>query len=122
MPIDFPDSPTLNQPFTVGNQTWIWDGSVWRISETQGATGPTGPTGPIGPTGPTGAASTVPGPTGSTGPTGPTGATGSTGSTGPVGPTGPTGATGPIFQNIDGGVANTLYGGAPTIDAGDVDG
>ena len=115
--IDFPDSPTLNQLFTVGNQTWQWDGSVWRINEAQGATGPTGPTGPIGPTGPTGAQSTVPGPTGPTGPLGPTGGTGPTG---PTGGTGPTGPTGPIFQNIDGGAANTIYGGAPTIDAGNV--
>lgn len=119
MPIDFPDSPVLNELFTVGDQTWIWDGVVWRISSAQGATGPTGPigpTGPLGPTGPTGAASTVPGPTG------PTGIQGPTGPTGPLGPTGPTGPTGPVFQNIDGGAANTLYGGSPTIDAGDVSG
>lgn len=119
MPIDFPDSPVLNELFTVGDQTWIWDGAVWRISNAQGATGPTGPIGPTGPQGvigPTGPASTVPGPTGPQGPTGPTG------STGPTGPLGPTGATGPVFQNIDGGAANTLYGGSPTIDAGDVNG
>lgn len=120
MPIDFPNSPTLNETFTVGDQTWYWDGYVWRISMAQGATGPTGP---LGPTGPTGADSTVPGPTGPTGSTGPTGPLGPTGSTGPIGPTGSTGSTGPtgpIFQNIDGGAANTIYGGAPTIDAGDV--
>ena len=116
MPIDFPNSPTLNQLFSAGDQLWYWDGSVWRISVAQG---PIGPTGPLGPTGPTGAASTVTGPTGPTGSTGPTGPTGATG---PLGPTGSTGPTGPIFQNIDGGASNTLYGGTPTIDAGDVNG
>jgi hypothetical protein len=119
MPIDFPNSPTLNELFTVNDQTWRWDGSVWRINEAQGIQGPTGPTGPLGPTGPTGSTgptSTVPGPTGPTGPTGPLGPTGSTGSTGPTGP------TGPIFQNIDGGAANTIYGGTSTIDAGNVSG
>lgn len=45
MPIDFPNSPTLNQLFTVNDQTWRWDGSVWRINEAQGIQGPTGPTG-----------------------------------------------------------------------------
>ena len=116
MPIDFPNSPTLNQTFTVGDQTWYWDGSVWRISMSQGATGPTGPIGPTGPTGPQGAQG-VTGPTGSVGPTGPIGPQGLQGVTGPTGSTGP---TGPIFQNIDGGAANTISGGAPTIDAGNV--
>jgi hypothetical protein len=37
-----------------------------------------------------------------------------------VGPTGPTGPTGPIFQNIDGGEPDTIYGGTPTIDCGGV--
>lgn len=116
MPIDFPNSPALNELFTVGDQTWYWDGSVWRISNTQGATGPTGPIGPTGPsvTGPTG-------PTGATGPTGPTGATGIQGPTGPTGPTGstgPTGDTGPIFQNVDGGTSTTIYGGSSVIDCG----
>ena len=115
MPIDFPDSPAVDDLFTVNDQTWRWDGSVWRINEAQGIQGPTGPTGPIGPTGPV---STVPGPTGSTGPLGPTGNTGPIGNTGPTGSTGPTGPTGPIFQNIDGGNASTIYGGSPSIDCG----
>jgi hypothetical protein len=95
VPIDFPNSPTLNQTFTVGDQTWYWDGSVWRIRGAQGVTGPTGSVGPTGPIGPQGLQ-------------------------GVTGPTGSTGPTGPIFQNIDGGAANTIYGGAPTIDAGNV--
>lgn len=116
MPIDFPNDPTgyteLN-PFYAGGQSWYWDGSVWRLTVTTGPVGPTGPTGPQGITGPTG-------PLGPTGATGPLGQTGPTGPTGPgiTGPTGPTGATGPIFQNIDGGQATTIYGGTPTIDCG----
>lgn len=30
MPINFPDTPTLNQEFTVGDRTWTWDGSRWE--------------------------------------------------------------------------------------------
>lgn len=30
MPIDFPNSPTSGQTFTVGAITWQWDGSVWK--------------------------------------------------------------------------------------------
>lgn len=29
MPINFPDSPTLNQQFTANGRTWRWDGSTW---------------------------------------------------------------------------------------------
>jgi hypothetical protein len=67
--IDFPDTPSVNDTFSVGNRTWRWTGDVWESVrvEVLGATGPTGPTG---------AASTVTGPTGATGPTGPTGDTG----------------------------------------------
>lgn len=31
MAIDFPNSPTLNQEFTSGGTTWIWDGTKWNI-------------------------------------------------------------------------------------------
>jgi hypothetical protein len=31
MPIDFPDSPTLNQEFTVNGITWKWNGTAWDI-------------------------------------------------------------------------------------------
>jgi hypothetical protein len=114
--IDFPNSPALNEPFTVGDQTWYWDGTVWRISSAQGPQGPTGPTGPLG----------LSGPTGATGPTGPAstvvGPTGPQGVAGPQGNTGPTGPTGPIFQNVDAGTPTTIYGGSPTIDAGNVNG
>jgi len=58
--IDFPDSPSVNDVFTSGLQTWIWTGIAWNliVSPVVGATGPTGPSG---------AASNVTGPTGATG-------------------------------------------------------
>jgi hypothetical protein len=86
--IDFPNSPTLNQTYTNGIQTYQWNGTAWRLVRTSavgptgptgapgldstaiGATGPTGAQGVTGPTGPEGAASTVTGPQGVTGPTG----------------------------------------------------
>lgn len=81
--IDFPDSPSLNDTFTSGDRTWIWNGTVWNTVTTQegptGPTGATGDTGPTGPTGATGADSNVTGPTGATGDTGPTGPTGADG-------------------------------------------
>jgi hypothetical protein len=61
MPINFPDSPSVNDLFTVGDRTWEWTGTAWDTVE-QIIAGPTGPTGP------TGATSTVTGPTGPTGP------------------------------------------------------
>jgi hypothetical protein len=86
--IDFPLDPEVDDEYTNGIQTYIWNGSAWRLVRTSavgptgpqgpagldstaiGATGPQGPTGPQGITGPTGAASTVTGPTGATGATG----------------------------------------------------
>ena len=57
MPIDFPNSPSVNDLFTSGSTTWKWDGTVWKVIRDfapTGATGPTGPTGSVGNTGPTG--------------------------------------------------------------------
>ena len=31
MAIDFPNSPTLNEVFTVGGRSWQWNGSVWGL-------------------------------------------------------------------------------------------
>ena len=86
--IDFPPSPTLNQTYTNGIQTYTWNGTAWRLVRTS-AVGPTGPTGAAG------ADSTAigaTGPTGGVGPTGPTGPEGAASNV--VGPTGPTGSTG----------------------------
>ena len=30
MPLDFPTSPAVNQSYTFGGRTWIWDGSAWN--------------------------------------------------------------------------------------------
>jgi hypothetical protein len=53
--IDFPNSPTNGQIFTVGNVSWQWSSTlnVWTGIGTVN-TGPTGPTGANGATGPTG--------------------------------------------------------------------
>jgi hypothetical protein len=80
--IDFPNSPSVNDTHTVGDRSWKWNGSQWKVvrSVLPGATGPTGPTGNTG--------STVTGPTGAVGNTGAVGETGPTGSNGSTGPTG----------------------------------
>lgn len=55
--IDFPDSPSVNDEFTSGDKTWIWNGSVWNtVTSALGYTGPTGADGADGATGPTGPA------------------------------------------------------------------
>jgi hypothetical protein len=80
--IDFPNSPSVNDTHTVGDRSWKWNGSQWKVvrSVLPGATGPTGPTGNTG--------STVTGPTGAQGNTGAVGNTGATGSNGATGATG----------------------------------
>lgn len=123
MAINFPDSPSVNDTFTVGSAAWIWTGVVWKTTGLEYANGPTGATGPTGAqgadgyigadgatgpqgiqgaTGPTGADGYVgaDGATGPTGATGLTGATGATGLTGETGATGPTGAQGPQGTDI----------------------
>ena len=71
MPLNFPDTPSLNQIYTSGSNSWQWDGTVWNaLSSAQvGINGSAGATGAIGSTGATGA----------------TGATGSVGATGAAG-------------------------------------
>lgn len=99
--IDFPNSPSVNDTHTVGDRSWKWNGSQWKVvrSVLPGATGPTGPTGNTG--------STVTGPTGATGVsvTGPTGAVGNTGAIGVTGATGVTGVTGPSALTTKGDIA-----------------
>lgn len=34
MPIDFPNSPTIGDLYTVGNRTWEWDGTSWNLQTT----------------------------------------------------------------------------------------
>jgi hypothetical protein len=45
--IDFPNSPTIGQSFTVGEITWTWTGVVWKSIGTP-VPGPTGPAGTNG--------------------------------------------------------------------------
>ena len=79
MPINFPNSPSLNQVYTFNGRSWEWTGVAWKsVTAAYGPTGPTGSTGSQGVTGSTGAQSTV------TGPTGIQGVTGATGNTGPI--------------------------------------
>ena len=49
MPIDFPSSPSpsLNDTYSYGGNTWQWDGESWV---SVGGLGPQGPQGPSGPT------------------------------------------------------------------------
>lgn len=84
MALDFPSSPVLNEVYSSGGRSWIWNGTEW-LGYNPGLPGPTGATGPIGLTGATGPT----GLTGATGVQGPTGATGIQGATGVTGPTGP---------------------------------
>lgn len=34
MAVNFPDSPSINDEFTSGARTWIWNGSVWLLKQT----------------------------------------------------------------------------------------
>jgi hypothetical protein len=43
--INFPDTPAVNDIYTVGIRSWIWTGIAW---ESVAAIGPVGPTGPQG--------------------------------------------------------------------------
>lgn len=39
MAIDFPNSPTTNQVYSVGNRTWVYDGSVWVLRSASASAG-----------------------------------------------------------------------------------
>lgn len=97
MAITFPSSPTLNQVYSYGSQSWTWNGFAWELNLITAVAGPEGPAGPTGATGPQGPQGIqgIQGPQGDVGPAGPTGPTGATGATGPQGPQGIQGDTGP---------------------------
>jgi hypothetical protein len=46
--IDFPDSPSVGDTYTVGDRGWLWDGTVWQSQGSGAVTGPTGATGATG--------------------------------------------------------------------------
>lgn len=48
--INFPDSPAVNDLFTINDRTWKWTGSTWDTVE-ELVVGPEGPQGPQGPQG-----------------------------------------------------------------------
>ncbi len=96
--IIFPPAPEVNDFYTAGDVTYMWDGTKWVSTMPSpvniGATGPAGSDGPAGPPGGVGATG-IPGPFGPQGITGASGATGIPGPFGPQGITGASGATGP---------------------------
>ena len=53
MPLNFPDSPTLNEIYTSGSNSWQWDGTVWNALSSS-SVGPAGSMGVTGATGPAG--------------------------------------------------------------------
>lgn len=38
MPINFPSNPTNNQTYTSGDTSWVWNGTVWNVVGSSGAT------------------------------------------------------------------------------------
>jgi hypothetical protein len=100
MPLNFPTSPAVNEQYTFGGRTWIWNGSAWDsynpeitayVSAVNGFTGGITLAAGSGIT-LTGSAKTI---TIST-----TGGAGGVGATGPTGPQGNTGATGPVGDYV----------------------
>jgi len=59
MAIDFPNSPQVNDTFTLGDRVWRWTGLTWDSIVTTTVVGPTGPQGPQGPQGPIGQTPTI---------------------------------------------------------------
>lgn len=52
MAINFPSSPSLNDIYSYGGNTWQWDGESWVSLGQLPDLGPQGPQGPSGPSGP----------------------------------------------------------------------
>lgn len=51
MPVNFPNSPSVGQIYTVGNKSWIYDGVTWTSNSTtpiQGIQGTQGTQGNLG--------------------------------------------------------------------------
>ena len=40
MALDFPASPSVNDTYTSGGRTWVWDGTTWKISGSGSETDP----------------------------------------------------------------------------------
>lgn len=41
MAINFPSTPTLNQEYTSGNRSWVWNGSAWQLKSILSSTSAT---------------------------------------------------------------------------------
>ena len=94
--IDFPDSPTLNQQVTLGGFLWEWNGEVWRkINAGKSAYAIAVDNGFVG-TESQWLASLQ-------------------GEDGVIGADGSDGEDGAPYGNIDGGKANTNFGGTITV-------
>jgi hypothetical protein len=138
MPLDFPPSPSLNEIYTFGGSSWIWNGTAWNVysivsgnvvTQLNGLTGgvtlaagsnvtltPVGNTITISSAGGSGGG----GATGATGPTGPQGNTGATGATGATGPVGDyvislRGLTGAVGLTYGSGIGLSVSGNTLTF-------
>ena len=80
MPLNFPNSPALNDFFVAGGRRWQWNGTAWQRIPDPGAQGVQGATGAQGAT----AAQGAQGDAGSNGSAGAQGAQGNNGSFGGV--------------------------------------
>ena len=87
MPLNFPNSPSLNDFFVAGGRRWQWNGTAWQRIPDPGAQGVQGHQGNTGPTG-------AQGHQGATAAAGAQGAQGSAGSNGTNGAQGAQGAQG----------------------------
>ena len=101
MAIDFPNSPSVNQVFTSGSKSWIWNGTSWAGNNNAGFVGSQGYTGSLGYSGSIG----YTGSSGYTGSLGYTGSFGNTGYTGSLGYTGSSGYTGSFGYTGSYGIA-----------------
>ena len=113
MAIDFPNSPSVNQVFTSGSKSWIWNGTSWAGNNNAGFVGSQGYTGSLGYSG-------------SIGYTGSLGYTGSSGYTGSIGYTGSTPAIGGANTQVQfnssgslGGSSSLTWNGT-TLTAGNI--
>lgn len=41
MAINFPNTPSLNQEYSVDNRTWVWNGDAWQLKSTLSSTSAT---------------------------------------------------------------------------------
>ena len=117
MALDFPNSPSVNDIYSVGSRRWQWNGTTWQRLPSSGAQGfqgiqgAQGVQGAQGEQGATGADSSVAGPQGAQGVQGAPGPQGVQGAPGPQGAQGEQGA-----QGVQGAPGSTGSQGAQGAD------